>query len=109
MLEWDEKYSVGISLIDEQHKKLIGLINKSFYVEGHGCSRETLMEVLEQMTGYALKHFKAKEAYMREFNYPEYKDHKKEHDNFFDKTLVYFDKVVTDGRHISNELHEYLS
>ena len=109
MLEWNDKYSVGISIIDEQHKKLFGLINKTFYVEGHGGSKIALMQIIEQMTDYAIKHFKAEESYMREFNYPEYHDHKKEHDGFFDKTLVFFDKVIKDDRHVSNELHEYLT
>ncbi len=109
MLEWEDKYSVGILIIDEQHKKLFDLINKTIYVEGHGDSKLALMEIIEQMTDYAIKHFKAEEAYMREFNYPEYQDHKKEHDDFFDHTLVYFDKVVKDDRHVSNELHEYLT
>ena len=27
MIEWDDKYSVGISIIDEQHKKRINVIN----------------------------------------------------------------------------------
>ncbi len=109
MLEWDDKYSVGISLIDKEHKKLFGLINKTFYVEDHGGSKEALRVILEQMTDYALTHFKAEETYMKEFNYPEYQDHKKEHDDFFDHTLVYFDKVVKDNHHVSNELHEYLT
>ena len=27
MIEWDDKYSVGISIIDEQHKKRINVID----------------------------------------------------------------------------------
>ena len=29
MIEWNDKYSVNISLIDEQHKKLFEIINKA--------------------------------------------------------------------------------
>ena len=28
MIEWNEKYSVNVSEIDEEHKKLIEIINK---------------------------------------------------------------------------------
>ena len=45
---------------------------------------------------------------MREFNYPEYQYHSKEHSDFFNKTLAYFDKVVNGDYHVSNELIEYL-
>ncbi len=27
MIKWDNKYSVGISMIDEEHKKIIDIIN----------------------------------------------------------------------------------
>ena len=108
MFEWDDKYSVGISIIDEQHKKLFGLINRTFYAKEHGGNKEKLREVLEGMTDYALKHFKTEEDYMKEFNYPGYQNHKKEHEDFFDKTLEYFHRAGNELHHVSNELPEYL-
>jgi hemerythrin len=27
MIEWEDKFNVGISIIDEEHKKLIGILN----------------------------------------------------------------------------------
>ncbi len=33
MIKWNDKYSVNISLIDEQHKKLFELINKANIAE----------------------------------------------------------------------------
>ena len=29
MIEWDVKYSVGVSIIDGEHKKFIDIINKA--------------------------------------------------------------------------------
>ena len=77
MLEWDDKYSVGISIIDEQHKKLFDLINRTLYAKELGYNKEALRVILEGMTYYTLKHFKTEENYMKEFNYPEYQSHKK--------------------------------
>ncbi len=108
MLTWDDKYSVGISIIDEQHKKLFGIINKTIYAKEHGEDTEELKNVLEEMTQYALEHFEAEEAYMVMFNYPEYEYHNEEHYGFITKTSAYFDRVVNGGYHISNELFEYL-
>ena len=108
MLEWDDKYCVGISIIDEAHKGLFGIINKAIRAKEQSDNKKEFMEVLEEMTKYALGHFKTEEDYMREFNYPEYQYHSKEHSDFFNKTLAYFDKVVNCDYHVSNELIEYL-
>jgi len=36
LINWDERYSVGFELIDEQHKQLVGMINElySSFIEG---------------------------------------------------------------------------
>ncbi len=107
-IEWNDKYSVGISIIDEQHKKLFGFINKTIEAKEHSDNKEELEKELEEMTTYALEHFETEEAYMREFDYPECRRHSEEHYRFFDKTLTYFDRVINGDYHISNELIEYL-
>jgi hemerythrin len=108
MLEWNDKFSVGISIIDEEHKKIIGILNKAIFAKEHNANPEELREVLREMTNYALKHFKREETYMKEFNYPEYQDHKEEHRTFFTETIAYHDKVVKGDCQIANEIIEYL-
>ncbi len=65
MIEWEDKFSVGISIIDEEHKKLIGILNKVIYAKGHNGNPEELWEILSEMTNYALTHFTTEEAYMK--------------------------------------------
>ena len=108
MLEWDDKYSIGIFIIDEQHKKLFGFVNKTIETKEHSDNTEELKEVLEEMTEYSLEHFKTEEAHMIEFNYSECRYHSEEHNNFFTKTNAYCDKGVNGDYHISNDLIEYL-
>jgi hemerythrin len=108
MLEWNDKFSVGISMIDEEHKKLIGILNKVIFAKGHNNNPEELREVLREMTNYALTHFKTEEAYMKEFNYPEYQDHKEEHRDFSTEIIAYYDKVIKGDCQIANEIIEYL-
>ena len=67
MIKWNDKYSVNISLIDEQHKKLFELINKANIVEKFSNNSKGIMGILDQMTEYALKHFETEEHYMKEF------------------------------------------
>ena len=107
-VKWNNKYCVGISIIDEQHKKLFSFLNKTIDAKEHSDNKEGLMEVLEEMTQYALEHLHTEEAYMREFDYPECRYHSEEHYRFFTKSITYFDRIVNGDYHISNELIEYL-
>ncbi len=108
MMKWDDKYSVGISLIDEDHKKLIGILNKAIFAKGHNNNPEELREVLREMINYTLTHFGTEEAYMKKFNYPEYQDHKEEHREFSIETIAYHDKLIEGDCQIANEILEYL-
>jgi hemerythrin-like metal-binding protein len=108
VLEWEDKFSVGISMIDDEHKKIIGLLNKAICVKEQNGNPEELREVLREITNYVLTHFKTEESYMKEFNYPEYKDHKEEHRNFSNETITYKDNVIKGDYQIANEIIEYL-
>ncbi len=49
MIEWYDKYSVNISLIDEQHKKLFEIINKAGMVEISSNSPKKVLGILNEM------------------------------------------------------------
>ena len=46
MLEWNDKYSVNISLIDEQHKKLFDIINKAIIAKKHSKVAKDVLRIL---------------------------------------------------------------
>ncbi len=108
MIEWVDGFSVGISKIDEEHKKLIDLINRVIHAKEHKDDPEEIKGVLEGMKSYALAHFKTEETYMQKFNYPEYQDHKEEHRHFSTEIIAYSDKVIKGNSQIANEIIEYL-
>jgi len=108
MIEWNDKYSVNISLIDEQHKKLFEIINKAIVAKKHCKATKDVLEILDEMTEYALKHFETEERYMKEFNFPEYKTHRKEHIDFTNNAIDYKNRVIGGDFQIINEIFEYL-
>ena len=108
MIEWNDKYSVNISLIDEQHKNFIGIINKAIIAKKHSKVAKDVLGILDEMTEYAFEHFKIEEHYMKEFNFPENLTHRKEHINFIDRVVYYKNKVVGGNFQIIDEILEYL-
>ncbi len=108
MIEWNEKYSVGISMIDEEHKKFIDIINKAIVAKGHNDNPEEVKEVLCEMIKYALNHFATEETNMLKFNFPEYQSHRNEHLDFTDKTIANINKVIKGDYKDANKILEYL-
>jgi hemerythrin len=108
MIEWEEKYSIGISIIDEEHKELIRIMNAAMVAKQHNDNIDEISKLLKELTTYALKHFSTEESYMAEFNYPEFQYHKEEHHDFSKKAIEYCNRVIEGDCHIANEILEYL-
>jgi hemerythrin len=89
-LEWKEEYLTNISELDAQHQKLVALINE-FYADllkyqDNDKKKEIIIQTLNELVDYSCYHFDAEENLMRRHEYPEYAQHKEEHERF--KTQV---------------------
>jgi len=108
MIEWDDKYSVGISKIDAEHRQFIDIINMAIATNESSDNPGELREVLYRITKYALNHFSTEENYMIEFNYPEYQYHKEEHHDFSRKVIEYCERVNKGDSQFADIILEYL-
>ncbi|QJB56712.1 bacteriohemerythrin [Pseudodesulfovibrio sp. zrk46] len=81
-IEWKNKFSVGVKRIDDEHKVLVGLINKAFDSSELMDATEATFSLLRDMNDYAEMHFATEDTLMREYNYPTMDLHLKEHDLF---------------------------
>ena len=86
-LEWSDKYSVNIGAMDEQHKKLIGMVNGLDEAMRKGKGREVVGRVLDGLVEYTKVHFADEERLMKENDYPEYGGHKQKHDDLTRQVL----------------------
>ena len=108
MFKQNDKYNVNISIIDENHKTFIDIINKAIVAKQHNNNAEKVKDVLKEMTMYALSHFSTEEAYMIEFDYPESQHHKEEHHVFTIRTTAYINRVINGDYQVAGEILEYL-
>lgn len=82
---WNDSYSVGNSTIDEQHKKLIGIINKLYTSFMEKKQNEEISEVMKELADYTRYHFSTEEQLFRSKKYPFAAEHEKEHEQFVDE------------------------
>ena len=88
MLEWKESYSVGIELIDEQHKHLFKLGTSALELVKSGSSLDKskeIIQLIDDLIQYTKFHFLSEESYMVKINFPLYNSHKEEHNAFIKK------------------------
>ena len=87
-MQWSDQLSVGISSIDEQHKKIINMINALDDSIKQGDARDTTGKVLEGLAVYTTKHFSYEEDLFAKHGFADSDFHKKEHEDLL--------KTVTD-------------
>lgn len=65
---WRDEFSVGIADIDDQHQRLLGLLNKLNSLNHQQTSPRIydLLTLLESLNEYAATHFLSEETLMRE-------------------------------------------
>ena len=78
-VEWKQEYSVGIDSIDQQHRKLLNLINQLQTAITHSTGEEFEREALDELVDYTKTHFSYEEGLMEENDYPDFKPHKEQH------------------------------
>lgn len=84
LIEWDDKtLSVGVDMIDDQHKILIGYINE--LSECINKSSEDIKLVFIKLVDYTKYHFKAEEAYFDRLNSDDIHLHKLQHKHFIEQ------------------------
>ena len=106
-LVWQDRFNIGVNIIDMEHKKLFGIINRIFTSINQDSNSEwACQEGIKYFKNHAIKHFSDEEEYMQSINYSGYEMHKRIHDNFREKTLPALEKEL-EQKNFSEESVEH--
>ncbi|MFQ5784415.1 MAG: bacteriohemerythrin [Alphaproteobacteria bacterium] len=81
-IEWTERLSVGVPLLDADHRLFIDLINALEGNAKYPGRRFAIVETLAALEQYARHHFKREEEVMRACDYPHIERHIEKHKEF---------------------------
>jgi hemerythrin len=85
---WSNKLSIGNADIDNEHKKLLEILDDLSELIESKKDREEFAIILTKMTNYSLNHFKKEEEYMRNLSYPKLAEHKSYHRDYVYKVAM---------------------
>ncbi|MEA2062286.1 MAG: bacteriohemerythrin [Gemmatimonadota bacterium] len=89
LINWDDSLSVNVAEIDSQHQQLVKIINELHDAMLEGKDKETLSNVLLELSNYVETHFATEEEYFEKYGYEGTSSHIFEHNNFIDKVLEF--------------------
>jgi hemerythrin len=110
LIQWSDRYRIGIPLIDEQHKKLIDMTNTLYTgcLAGDETAKAYFLKAIHGAVDYVRFHFSTEEKLLERINYPGIAAHKKEHENFVKEILQQVQAFQAGKKFVPNIFVRYL-
>jgi hemerythrin len=91
VVQWTESMSVGVEALDNDHKRIIHMINGLHY------SDAGFIELFNELLDYTSSHFEREEAHLETIGYPGVDGHRSQHDAFADKVAAMLKEYRENG------------
>ncbi len=108
-IQWKDEYSVGITHIDQDHKKLISLLNQFTVAYDHAMSEDFEKKALEELIEYTQYHFEREEKLMRDNDYPDFEAHQAKHQEMIKQVGKFVELYNEKGHDALKEISEFLT
>ena len=108
-VQWREEYSVGIEHIDDDHKKLIGLLNNFTIAYDYAMSESFEKEALNELISYTKYHFSREEKLMEDNEYPDLIAHKAQHKVMIEQVEGFVHLYNEKGHDALDEISKFLA
>ena len=112
LITWEDGLTLGVAEIDQQHERIIRIVNRLEDATREGRAAEILSDILDELIIHTVTHFSTEEKYFAQFGYPDADAHKKEHAALIEKVNTFandFNKRPAHGRFaLARELLDFL-
>lgn len=108
-LVWQDRFNIGVDIIDKEHKKLFSIINRIFDALKESSDNEWIcQESIKYFKNHAIKHFEEEEEYMLSINYSGYEMHKRIHNNFRKNILPSLERELEQTNFSEESINHFL-
>jgi hemerythrin len=108
-MEWSGRYSVGVAIFDDEHKKLVAIINELYDAATVGADKLALQRISDKLVDYTLMHFKHEEMYFDDWAYPDSAAHTASHAKLRQQVFEYRAKILEiDSNELALDMLDFL-
>ena len=97
IMEWSDKLSIGVEVLDEQHKTLIQRLNHVSAALGSNQGEKEVASTLDFLIKYTDYHFSKEEEYMKQYDYPGLEEQLEKHLALVQILKEMEDEFIEDG------------
>ncbi len=108
LIRWNSTYELGVKEIDEQHMKLVDIINDFYNAFATAQAHEKIGEIIGELVNYTVFHFTAEEEIFANSNYPDTNEHRAKHKEFVDELKRYHQEVKDGNMTTTYDLMTFL-
>jgi len=108
-VKWKDSYSVGVKVLDDDHKQLIRLLNGFHTAYQYHTGEEHEREALMALVDYTKYHFEREEKLMEENGYPDLEAHKAQHRSMIAEVERFIDDYKVRGHEALDGVANYLN
>lgn len=108
LIKWTDDLNLNIKSIDDQHRKLVSMINNFYMHLQQKSNKELIGKLIRDMKEYATVHFADEEQLFDRYGFQESAAHKKKHQDFVDKVTDLEDRFNKGKLILSIEITNFL-
>jgi len=107
LIQWAPILSVGVTQFDNEHKKLVDMVNNLYDAMKLGKASGAIGTILDELIKYTANHFGAEERLLQQHGYPGLAKHKAEHAALV-KQVQEIQKGFKEGKALPQNLLQFL-
>jgi len=98
---WSKDLETGNTTVDDQHREIFILVQQVLDADALLNKKEKVETAMSFLSDYAVRHFASEEELMKASKYPQYGQHKAQHDDFVEKVVDFIGHYHKEGDVVS--------
>lgn len=97
MVKWNEGLNLGVKAIDDDHKKLLDIINKLSFAISNDEAQKFIESIFDELQNYAIDHFRREEKLLKKCECQKLDEHIEQH-RIFSKKIPQLKEKFTNSK-----------